>query len=89
MRIRRTIYVASVVLFFVAATARAQSCVNINTATKDELMELPHIGRVLAERIIKHREKHGPFKRPQDLVVIRGLSAKYYREIAPRLCPIH
>jgi len=89
MKIHRTIFVAAAALLFGAATARAQSCVNINTATKDKLMELPHIGRVLAERIIQHREKHGPFKRPQDLVIIRGLSAKYYREIAPRLCPIH
>jgi competence protein ComEA len=56
--------------------------ININTASAEELERLPDIGPVLAGRIIEHRRKHGPFKRPQDIVVVRGLSAKLYRRIA-------
>lgn len=41
--------------------------VNINDASKAELMKLEGVGAGAAERIIAHREAHGPFKRVQDL----------------------
>ena len=56
--------------------------VNINTASIEELERLPGIGPALASRIVEHRRKHGPFKRPQDIVIVRGMSAKLYRRIA-------
>ena len=59
--------------------------INLNTATAAQLETLPGIGAGLAKRILDHRAKHGPFKRPQDLIVIRGFSAKRYRLIAPYL----
>ena len=59
--------------------------INLNTATAAQLETLPGIGAGLAKRILEHRVKHGPFKRPQDIIVIRGLSAKRYRLIAPYL----
>jgi competence protein ComEA len=46
------------------------------------LQRLPGIGPALASRIVEHRRKHGPFKRPQDVVIVRGMSAKLYRRIA-------
>jgi competence ComEA-like helix-hairpin-helix protein len=56
--------------------------VNINTATLEELQRLPAIGPVIARRIVEHRSKHGPFRRPQDVIIVRGFSAKRYRQIA-------
>lgn len=56
--------------------------VNINTATLEELQRLPAIGPVIAGRIVEHRSKHGPFRRPQDVIIVRGFSAKRYRQIA-------
>ena len=56
--------------------------ININTASVEELQRLPGIGPALASRIVEHRRKHGPFKRAQDIVIVRGMSAKLYRRIA-------
>lgn len=55
--------------------------ININTATREELEELPHVGAVLAERIIKHRDRYGPFRKREHLLAIEGLSEKRYREL--------
>jgi len=57
--------------------------ININTATDKELQRLlPGVGPALASRIVEHRCRHGLFKRPQDVVIVRGMSAKLYRRIA-------
>ena len=55
--------------------------ININAASAEELQRLPGIGPALASRIVEHRRKHGPFKRPQDIVIVRGMSAKLYRRM--------
>lgn len=49
-------------------------------------MRLPAIGDVLAKRIVEHREKHGPFRRPQDIIIIEGISENKYRAIAELVC---
>jgi competence ComEA-like helix-hairpin-helix protein len=66
------------VLLFSLQTAQ----ININTATIEELMRLPGIGPALASRIVGHRSKHGFFKRPQEIIIVRGMSARRYRQIA-------
>jgi competence ComEA-like helix-hairpin-helix protein len=59
-----------------------EESININTASVEELQRLPGVGPALASRIVEHRRRHGPFKRPQDIVIVRGMSAKLYRRIA-------
>lgn len=55
--------------------------VNINSATQAELKELPGIGKAIAGRIIRHREKHGRFRKVEELLVIRGISRRKFEEL--------
>lgn len=52
--------------------------ININTAPAADLERLPGIGRALAERIVEHREKYGPFRRPEHLIIVRGISERRF-----------
>ena len=56
------------------ATSHALSRVNINTADRDLLETLPHVGPTLADKIILHRTNYGPFGRVEHLLLIEGLS---------------
>ena len=62
-------------------TASTAARININTASADELEKLPGIGKALAGRIIEHREKFGPFRRPAHLIIVRGISDKRFRAL--------
>lgn len=55
--------------------------ININTASVNDLEALPGIGKSLAERIIEHRDKFGPFRRPEHLIIVRGISDKRFRAL--------
>ena len=64
-----------------ATNQRTSPCTNINTASVKELEKLPGIGKGLAERIVEHREKYGPFRRPEHLIMVRGISDKRFRAL--------
>lgn len=61
--------------------AIAPNAININTASTGELEKLPHIGRKTAEAIVRFRTENGPFRRPEHLLLIRGVSEKRFLEI--------
>ena len=50
--------------------------ININTATSDELQQVPGIGPVTAEKILLMRKSYGAFKSVDDLLAIKGLGKK-------------
>ena len=59
--------------------------VNINTAGKEQLMDLPRIGEKIAARIIEYREKNGKFKRPEDIMKVKGIGEKTFKKFEKRL----
>ncbi len=50
--------------------------IDINTASHNELLAIPRIGPVLANRIIDFREKDGPFQNLHDLLRVQGIGKK-------------
>ncbi len=59
--------------------------IDVNHASAEDFATLPGIGPELARRIVAHREKHGPFRRVEDLLVIRGIGRKKWKAIRPFL----
>ena len=57
------------------------SLININTATKDQLMSLSGIGEAKAKNIIKYREENGLFTDVSQIVNVSGISQKMYDSI--------
>ena len=58
--------------------AEEGNTININTAVKEELMELDNVGPQYAERIIEYREKVAPFEQPEDIMKVKGIGEKIY-----------
>ena len=59
----------------------SSSLVNLNTATKEELMTLKGIGESKAEDIIRYREKSGGFKNIEDIMKISGIKESGFQKI--------
>ncbi len=55
--------------------------ININTASAADLEKLPHVGEKTALRIVEFREKFGRFRKPEHLLLVRGISDKHFREM--------
>ena len=65
----------------IAPTSTNATRINLNTASAEELETLPGIGKGLAARIIEHRETFGPFRKPEHLLIVRGISDKRFRAL--------
>lgn len=54
----------------------AREQLNINTATVEELQEVPGITMALAQNIAAYRNAHGPFAALDDLLHVEGMDAE-------------
>lgn len=70
----------ALVMFF-AVSGMAMAAVNINTATREELVTLKGIGEQRAQDIIDYRTKNGPFKSVDDLEKVPGIGPGIMKQI--------
>lgn len=68
-----------------AGAGLAAAALNINTATKDELVALNGIGPAKAQAILDYRKANGPFKSVDDLRNVKGIGAKRLEKLRPEL----
>lgn len=60
--------------------------VNLNTATKEQLMTLSGIGEAKAVAIIAYREEKGKFQKTEDLMNIPGIKEGVFDKIKSQIC---
>lgn len=56
------------------------SLININTATKEELMTIPNIGESKADKIIEYRNKNR-FEKVEDIQYVSGIGESIFEKI--------
>lgn len=63
------------------ALSEEKARVNLNTATKEELMTLRGIGEAKADDILRYRESHGGFQKIEDIMKISGIKDAAFQKI--------
>jgi len=78
-----TIFLMGLWLAMPVEAAKAPNTpINLNSADITELMQLPGVGAIRAEAIVKYRAAHS-FQRPTDLMRVKGFGRKIFQRLRP------
>jgi competence protein ComEA len=69
---------------FASGPALAQDLIDINTATAQELTDLPGIGPVIAGKIVEYREAK-PFDTIEEILEVKGIGPAKFDAIKDRI----
>ena len=67
-----------------AGGAGAAARVDLNSASVEELAQLPGIGPAKAQAIVSHRSAN-PFRKPEDLRDVKGIGDKLYEQLKDQI----
>lgn len=68
-----------------ADNANSGERININTATEQELMSLPGVGKSTAQAIIDDRRTNGVFTSTEDLMRVSGIGSKKFAKLQGKI----
>jgi competence protein ComEA len=63
----------------------ANAALNLNTATREELIALSGIGPAKAQAILDYRTQHGGFKSVDELKDVKGIGARRFEKLRSEL----
>ncbi|MFI7706994.1 helix-hairpin-helix domain-containing protein [Nonomuraea sp. NPDC049480] len=63
----------------------ATAVLDLNSATTEQLEQLPGVGEVLAARITEFRDSHGGFSSVEQLREVSGIGPRKFEEIKPKV----
>jgi competence protein ComEA len=63
----------------------AMAALNLNTATREDLVALPGIGPAKAQAIVDYRNQHGPFRTVDELRKVKGIGEKLFLQLKPEV----
>jgi competence protein ComEA len=69
------------------SAAPAVGPIHLNTATVEQLDELPGVGPVTAQKIVDYREQHGAFSSVDDLDAIPGIGPARLEQLRELVAP--
>ena len=73
----RLFTIAAAIALLAAPTLLLAGPVDVNTADAETISTaLKGIGLSKAKAIVEYREKHGPFKTPEDLSLVKGIGER-------------
>lgn len=58
--------------------------IHFNVASEENLAKAPGITKGIAEAIVKYRQEKGPFKVPEDLLKVPGITPAIYKQMNPQ-----
>jgi len=83
----KVLFITMVTIFSFGLVANAihQGVINVNTATVEQLSQLPTISGEIAKNIVDYRNANGPFASIDELTKVKGVTRTLLDDIRPYL----
>lgn len=83
MFLKKLSFLLILFLYLLKSLGLAFEVIDLNSATIEDIIKIPGIGKVTAKNIIEYREKNGPFNSLEDLLKVKGIGPKKLEQIKP------